>query len=169
MDRGAFDNERTRQEFLCTAMRRRFQSDPESSVAEPRESEGARALANITGTPPKPATPQQIRGIVKRLQVLLGEAMEQGDRVGVEVTPPKLARVCDELLHEARHPGYRPRHDGSVEGFFFAGVFEDLAQQPSNIFDEVTGADGKAYHVPLTVETWIQCLETLRLVLSPSQ
>ena len=151
-------------------MRRRFPSEPDRPAApEPEESQGARALAQMTGHAPKPPTPQQIRSIVKRLQVLLGEAMEQGERVGVEVTPPKLARVCDELLHEAHHPGYRPRHDGSVEGFFLAGVFEDLVQQPSNIFDEVIGADGKAYYVPLTAETWIQCLETLRLVLSPSQ
>lgn len=154
-------------------MRHRFPSSPERLAApppvEPLESEGTRALAEMIGHPPTPATPQQIRGIVKRLQVLLGEAMEQGERVGVEVTPPKLARVCDELLTEARHPGYRPVHDGSVEGFFFAGVFEDLVQQPSNIFDEVMGADGKAYYVPLTVETWVQCLETLRLLLSPNQ
>ena len=72
-------------------------------------------------------------------------------------------------LRKARYPGCRPRHDGSVEGFFFAGVFEDLVHQPSNIFDEVIGANGKAYYFPLTVETWIVCLETLRLVLSPSQ
>lgn len=56
-----------------------------------------------------------------------------------------------------------------MESFFFAGVFEDLVHQPSNIFDEVIGADGKACYVPLTVETRIECLETLRLVLSPSQ
>ncbi len=151
-------------------MKSRF---PTESAARPPtevpESVAARSLLEMTGKPPTPATPQQIRGIVKRLQVLLGESMEQGGHLGVDVTPAKLARVCDELLHEARHPGYRPRHDGSVEGFFFAGVFEDLVQQPSNIFDEVTGIDGKAYYVPLTVETWIQCLETLRLVLSPSQ
>ena len=59
--------------------------------------------------------------------------------------------------------------DGTVEGFFFTGLFDEMMQQPSNIFDEVTDARGVSYYVPLTAETWIRCLETLRLILLPSQ
>lgn len=155
-------------------MKRRFAHRQSDSLDGPGEagaapSIGSSAVSALTGSAPVPATPQQIRSVVKRLEVLLGEAIEQGRRVGVDVTPPKLARLCDELLREAREPGYRPENDGSVEAFFFAGIFEDLVQQPSNIFEQVSAPDGKEYYVPLTLETWEACLQALKFLLSPSQ
>lgn len=123
----------------------------------------------LLGHAPAPATSHQLKSVIRRLEVVLGEALEGGRRVGVEVTPAKLALLCDELLIEAEQPGYRPANDGTVEAFFFGGLFEEMVQQPSNIFEEVTSPEGKSFYVPLTVETWTECLRTLRTLLTPSQ
>lgn len=121
----------------------------------------------MTGAPPAPLSAAQMASVLKRLRVLLGEAILEGKRVGVELTPPKLAALCDELIREASEPGYRPDFGTSVEAFFLGGVFEQLMQEPSNIFDQVRAADGREYYVPLTPEQWIACLAHLRLSLLP--
>jgi len=117
----------------------------------------------------KPISKDQMRKVLKRLRVLLGEAIEQGSRVGLDLSSVKLAALCGELIREAEELGYRPAYDDSVEGFFLGGVFDELMQQPSNIFDAVMGLDGVDYYVPLSAENWIACLEALRFSLQPSQ
>jgi len=137
--------------------------------AEFDDSAALHSFLALTGRRPEPATAEQIRTVVRRLRVLLGEALEQSRRVGVDLTPPKLVALCDELLHEAREPGYRPAFSDSVEGFFLGGLFDELVLEPSNIFDTVTSTDGREFYVPLSAEQWIACLEVLRLSLAPQQ
>lgn len=137
--------------------------------AEFDDSAALHSFLALTGRRPEPATAEQIRTVVRRLRVLLGEALEQSRRVGVDLTPPKLVALCDELLHEAREPGYRPAFNDSVEGFFLGGLFDELVLEPSNIFDTVTSTDGREFYVPLSAEQWIACLEVLRLSLAPQQ
>ncbi len=152
--------------------RRKIQPDGdefEKPRPQPDSSTASDAFADLTGHAPAPATAEQIRTVVRRLRVILGEALEQSRRVGVELTPLKLVALCDELLREAREPGYRPAFDDSVEGFFLSGLFDELVLEPSNIFDTVTSTDGREFYVPLTPDQWIACLETLRLSLAPQQ
>lgn len=142
---------------------------PRESRAESDNSGAGHPLTDLTGGRPEPVTSAQIRTVVRRLRVLLGEALEQSRRVGVELTPLKLVALCDELLREAHEPGYRPAFDDSVEGFFLGGLFDELVVEPSNIFDTVISTDGREFYVPLSAEQWIACLETLRLSLAPQQ
>ena len=153
---------------------RRYEGSPDSRIPQDFRlgdhlSAGAEVVAEMTGHLPKPLTPEQMKPILHRLRVILGEAVEQGERVGVDLNAPKLAMLCDELLREASEPGYRPAFDDSVEGFFLGGVFDELVQQPSNIFDQVMGTDGREYYVPLTTEQWIACLQRLRFSFLPHQ
>lgn len=157
---------------LLSAMRGDLTStDGNTAGAERSElsltSPDSEALSAMTGAESKPLSAKQTASVVKRLRVILGEAMEEGKRLGVELTPPKLAAICDELLHEARNAGYQPDFGSSVEGFFLRGVFDQLVQEPSNIFDQVQALDGREYYVPLTPEQWVACLSTLRLSLLP--
>jgi hypothetical protein len=121
----------------------------------------------MIGAAPAPLSAEQMASVLRRLRVILGDAIEEGKRLGVELTPSKAARVCDELIREAEEPGYRPDFGSSVEGFFLDGVFDQLVQEPSNIFDQVQATDGREYYVPLTPEQWIACLGRLRFSLLP--
>ncbi|MHA3771717.1 hypothetical protein ACXR0O_09300 [Verrucomicrobiota bacterium sgz303538] len=147
---------------------RHHRFDP-NQAAPGADTTGEEPIVSLTGHLPEPLLTPEIVSVLKRLRVILGEAIEQGRRLGLELTGPRLAKLCDELLREAREPGYKPSFDDSVEGFFLGGVFDDLVQQPSNIFSQVTGTDGKEYYVPLTASQWIACLEALRFSLLPHQ
>ena len=125
-------------------------------------------IANF-GQRPKPVDADQARTVVKRLRVLLGEGLANAKRCGVELNPAQLVRVCDDLLREALENGWRPDYGTTVEGFLLAGIFDELVQQPSNIFDVATNSQGQQYYVPLSAENWTACLEALRLSLLPSQ
>lgn len=125
-------------------------------------------IANF-GTRPAPIHAEEIRVVTRRLRVLLGEGLENARRCGEELTATHLAMVCDDLLRETREPGYRPEYGDSVRGFLLGGIFDDLVQQPSNIFDSGTGLDGRQYFVPMSAENWRACLEALRFSLLPAQ
>jgi hypothetical protein len=125
-------------------------------------------IANF-GQRPRPVDAQQVRTVVKRLRVLLGEGIANAKRCGVELTSAQLVRVCDDLLREVRESGYRPDYDESVAGLLLGGIFDELVQQPSNIFDVATSLDGGTYYVPLSAENWTACIEALRLSLAPHQ
>jgi hypothetical protein len=132
-------------------------------------SPGVASFISNFGKRPKPVDAEQARTVVKRLRVLLGENVLNARRCGVELTAVHLVRVCDDLLREARETGFRPDYGESLEGFQLAGIFDELVQQPSNIFDVATNSQGQQYYVPLGTENWIACLEALRLSLSPCQ
>jgi len=125
-------------------------------------------IANF-GKRPKPADADQIRTVVKRLRVLLGEGLVNAKRCGVELTPLQLVRVCDDLLREAREGGWQPDYGTTVEGFILGGIFDELVQQPSNIFDVAVNREGGQFYVPLSADNWTACLEALRFSLLPSQ
>ncbi len=142
--------------------------NPEESSAD-ELSPGVVSFVENFGSRPAPVDPAQAATVVKRLRVLLGEALENARRCGVELRPPALVAVCDELLREVRDPGYRPDFGESVEGFLLSGLFDELVQQPSNIFEIATSPDGREYYVSLSPENWAACLAVLRLSLSPHQ
>jgi len=56
----------------------------------------------------------------------------------------------------------------TVEGFILGGIFDELVQQPSNIFDVAVDREGGQFYVPLSADNWIACLEALRFSLLPS-
>ena len=124
-------------------------------------------IANF-GKRPRPVDANQARTVVKRLRMLLGESLANAKRCGVELTPLKLVCVCDDLLREARESGYRPDYGPTVKGFILGGIFDELVQQPSNIFDVAVDREGGQFYVPLSADNWIACLEALRFSLLPS-
>jgi len=119
-------------------------------------------IANF-GRRPRPVDAQQVRTVVKRLRVLLGEGNRNAKRCGVELNAAQLVRVCDDLQREAQEPDFCPDYGSTVEGFILSGIFDELGQQPSNIFDLSTNSQGQQYYVPLSAEKWTTYLETLRL------
>jgi hypothetical protein len=103
--------------------------------------------------------------VVRKLQVLLGEALAEANQSGVNLTVDSLVQVVEEALREASDMGYRAGFPATVEGIFLSGIYDDLVQQPSNIFDVVTRSNGKTYYVPLSSGVWIRCLESLKALL----
>ena len=112
-----------------------------------------------------PVTSRDLRPVIRKLEVLLGEALGEAQKSGVNLPVTSLVTVIDEAVHEATDLGYRAKFPQTVEGVFLSGIYDELVQQPSNIFDVVTRADGKSYYVPLSSGVWIRCLKSLRKIL----
>ena len=123
------------------------------------------AAANLEaflGRPPDKVNQAQIKGILRRLRVRLGEASLEAAALGLDFDGPLVHEVLDHLLTETRQPGHTPFNDGSVRAWFVEGLFADLIQYPSNIFEIVTAADGSQNYLPLTPEAWATCLTKLK-------
>ena len=128
----------------------------------------ANFIANF-GKRPAPVDAAQARVVVKRLRVLIGEGIENAKRCEATLTAEDLVKVCDDLIRETRENGFRPDYGDSVKGFILSGIFDELLMQPSNIFDVERSLDGGNFYVPLSAETWVACLEALRLSLAPEK
>ena len=122
-------------------------------------------LELFLGKAPEPATRQQLKGIVHKIEEQLAQAMVEARSLGVLVDGPFVAELLDHLLLEAVQPGYQPKNDGSVRSFLMEGTFQELVQLPSNIFDRIAAVDGTEHYIPLTPETWISALEQVRTTL----
>lgn len=106
--------------------------------------------------------PKRIAEIVLRLEQVIVDYLALGRKMEIEISGEALLDVIDEVTNEAheRPPG-KPFAE-TPEGFFLSGLYEELVQQPSNIFEQVTQADGKEYYVPLKPALWCACLGRLR-------
>lgn len=125
-----------------------------------------RQLANVPQKAvPEDAAPvsdKQIKSIVRKVKAVIVEAKAEASHSGVDLTSESLIRVVDEAILEASDMSHQPDFPQTVEGVYLSGIYDDLIQQPSNIFDIVTRADGKSYYIPLSSGVWARCLEVLR-------
>jgi hypothetical protein len=124
-------------------------------------------LEAFLGRPPDKVNHTQIHGILQRLRVRLGEASREAEALGLVFDGPLVHEILDHLLTETRQPGHTPFNDGSVRAWFIDGLFADLIQYPSNIFEIVTAVDGTQTYLPLTPEAWAVCLAKLKNSLQP--
>ncbi len=98
----------------------------------------------------RPVSRRDLRPVIRKLEVVLGEALGRANKSGVGLPMSSLVLVIDEAVKEASDMEHRARFPQTVEGVFLSGIYDELVQQPSNIFDIVTRADGKSYYVPLS-------------------
>ena len=110
----------------------------------------------------RPVSRRDLRPVIRKLGVLLGEALAEANKSGVGLPLSSLVIVIDEAIKEASDLEYRAKFPKTVEGVFLSGIYDELVQQPSNIFDIVTRSDGKSYYVPLSSGVWIRCLQEVR-------
>jgi hypothetical protein len=140
-------------------------SSPVSLPALPPPSAAAN-LEAFLGRPPDKVNQSQIKGILRRLKVRLGEASAEAAALGIPFDGPLVHEVIDHLITETHTPGHTPFNNGSVRAWFIDGLFADLIQYPSNIFEIVTAADGTQNYLPLTPAAWALCLTKLKESLS---
>jgi len=112
------------------------------------------------------ATPRvseaQLKPIVKKLRAVFLNAIAEARACGMVLTPAHCGRVIDEALLECANPAHSATFRQDVEGAYLLSLYEELIQQPSNIFDVVTREDGRQYYVALSSDIWRRCLERLK-------
>lgn len=108
------------------------------------------------------AQPRDIKALVERLSIVVADYLEGGITMGIRLGPVEIVSAIDAAVKEADGQA-SPWPDGAdVRTFFLHGLYEEIIQQPSNIFETRIFPDGSERYIPVNRGMWKACLETLR-------
>lgn len=109
-----------------------------------------------------PADLRQIQAVISKVQVAIADYLLSGAPLKIKLNPVEILSAIEAAIREAEgHPS--PWPDGAdVRTFFIHGLYDELIQQPSNIFETKRFPDGSERYIPISRGTWKACLETLR-------
>ena len=109
-----------------------------------------------------PADVREIRAVVSKLHVVIADYLESGKPLQIKLTGIEILSAIEAAIREAEgQPS--PWPDGAdARTFFIHGLYDDLIQQPSNIFETKLFPDGSERYIPVSRATWKACLESLR-------
>lgn len=135
-------------------------SDPAPNLAfEPGSACGVPPSETPAAQPP--AASVDLVAAVRRLTALCAEHLATAPRLGMQASPDHLLRVIDTALSEATD-GPLPEWGTDIEGYFLQGLYEELIQQPANLFTGTRLLQGEEVPVPISTENWIECLHVFR-------
>ena len=108
------------------------------------------------------ADTRQINAVVSKLHVVIADYLDSGKPLKISLSAIEILSAVEAAIQEAvGQPS--PWPDGAdVRSFFIHGLYDDLIQQPSNIFETKRFPDGTDRYLPISPATWKACLEKLR-------
>jgi hypothetical protein len=100
--------------------------------------------------------------VVRKLQVAIADYLESGKGMAITLKPVEIVSAIDAALAEADgQPS--PWPDGAdARTFFLHGLYDEIIQQPSNIFETRIFPDGSERYVPVGKGVWKACLERVK-------
>lgn len=109
-----------------------------------------------------PADLRQIQTVISKIQIAIADYLQSGVPLKITLNPVEILSAIEAAIREAEgHPS--PWPDGAdARTFFIHGLYDDLIQQPSNIFETKRFPDGTERYLPINPATWKACLEKLR-------
>lgn len=131
---------------------------PEAVISAVKTERELRRLIDGKGEVDK----SQISEVVQKLQAVIADYLESGKPVKITLNPIEILSALDAAIEEAQgRPS--PWPDGAdARAFFIHGLYDEIIQQPSNIFETRFFSDGSERYVPVSRATWKACLESLR-------
>lgn len=108
------------------------------------------------------ADTRQIGTVVSKLQVVIADYLDSGKPLKITLSAFEILSAVEAAIQEAvGHPS--PWPDGAdARTFFVHGLYDEIIQQPSNIFETKRFPDGTERYIPISRATWKACLEHLR-------
>jgi hypothetical protein len=105
---------------------------------------------------------RQISTVVAKLQVVVADYLDSGKPLKITLSAYEILSAVDAAIQESEGKP-SPWPDGAdARTFFIHGLYDDLIQQPSNIFETKVFPDGTERYIPISRATWKACLESLR-------
>ncbi|MDB6006481.1 MAG: hypothetical protein JWR15_3468 [Prosthecobacter sp.] len=104
----------------------------------------------------------QMGDVLAKLSVVMADYLEGGRHIDIVLNPVEILSAVEAAIHEADgQPS--PWPDGAdARTFFIHGLYDEIIQQPSNIFEIKTFPDGTERYIPIAKAIWKSCLERLR-------
>ncbi len=142
----------------CEIHLRHVEGAPEAVISSVKTERELQRLINGEGEVDK----SQISQVVKKLQVVIADYLESGRDIDIRLTPLEIISAVEAAIQEAAGKP-SPWPDGAdARTFFIHGLYDELIQQPSNIFETKLFPDGSTRYVPIGRAVWKACLEKLR-------
>lgn len=109
-----------------------------------------------------PADLRQIQDVLGKVQIAIADYLKSGAPLQITLNPVEILSAIEAAIREADgQPS--PWPDGAdARTFFIHGLYDDLVQQPSNIFETKLFPDGTERYIPISRATWKACLEGLK-------
>lgn len=104
----------------------------------------------------------ELKTVVGKMQVVIADYLESGKNLHISLQPVEILSAIDAALEEAQgRPS--PWPDGAdARTFFVHGLYDEIIQQPSNIFETRLFPDGSQRYIPISPALWKACLQKLR-------
>ncbi|MBB5038647.1 hypothetical protein [Prosthecobacter dejongeii] len=104
----------------------------------------------------------ELKTVVGKMQVVIADYLESGKNLNITLQPIEILSAIDAALEEAQgRPS--PWPDGAdARTFFVHGLYDEIIQQPSNIFETRLFPDGSQRYIPISPALWKACLHRLR-------
>ncbi len=104
----------------------------------------------------------QMGDVLAKLSVVMADYLEGGRHIDIVLNPVEILSAVEAAIHEADgQPS--PWPDGAdARTFFIHGLYDEIIQQPSNIFETKIFPDGSERYIPIAKALWKACLERLR-------
>jgi len=105
----------------------------------------------------------QLAAVLDKLSVVMADYLDSGKTIDIVLNPVEILSAVEAAIREAEgQPS--PWPDGAdARTFFVHGLYDEIIQQPSNIFETKIFPDGSERYIPIARGTWKACLEQLRL------
>lgn len=99
---------------------------------------------------------------MSKLHVVIADYLQSGAPLKLKLNPVEILSAIEAAIREAEgQPS--PWPDGAdARTFFVHGLYDELIQQPSNIFETRVFPDGTERYIPISRATWKACLERLK-------
>ena len=108
------------------------------------------------------ADTRQIGTVVSKLQVVIADYLDSGKKLKITLSAFEVLSAVEVAIQEAAgKPSSWP--DGvDARTFFVHCLYDEIIQQPSDIFETKLFPDGSERYIPISRATWKACLECLR-------
>ena len=103
----------------------------------------------------------QTAAVLARISIVMADYLEGGKPIGIVLNPVEILSAIAAAIKEAEgQPS--PWPDGAdARTFFIHGLYDEIIQQPNNIFETKIFPDGTERYIPLDKATWKACLQRL--------
>ena len=109
-----------------------------------------------------PADTRQIHTVISKLQSVIADYLDSGKPLKITLSAYEILSAIEAAIQEAAGKP-SPWPDGAdARTFFVHGLYDEIIQQPSNIFETKLFPDGTERYIPISRATWKTCLVHLR-------
>lgn len=131
---------------------------PEAATANIRSQRALNKLIAGEST----ADTRQIHTVISKLQCVIADYLDSGKPLKITLSAYEILSAIEAAIQEAAGKP-SPWPDGAdARTFFVHGLYDEIIQQPSNIFETKLFPDGSERYIPISRATWNTCLVHLR-------